>query len=238
MNVTALPPPREPSGPEAYLRGFPKLYPPVSTARAAVTIVLRQGATDVEVLLIERATNPRDPASGQVALPGGRVDARDGSLAETALRELEEEVGIPSSDVLESLCFVRTQEARRFGLEVGVFAAALSATARAPTARSAVEVAHVFWLPRGRLDRNEPTVQLTSRGTLPVNATRYEGHVLWGFTRRVLREFFAFPSEDEPVGAPFATPPLSGSVAAAGEDGSAPGAGRSDLSGPASQGPR
>ena len=201
------------ASPNDFLAPYPKLYPPVATARAAVTIVLRQGRDDVEILLIERASNPTDPASGQVALPGGRVDPRDGSLADTALRELEEEVGIPPSDVLDSLRFVRTQEARRFGLEVGVFAAELPSSAGAPTARSATEVAHVFWLPWRALAVNRPTEQLTGRGPLRVNATHHEGHVLWGFTRRVLRDFFELPTEDEPNGVPFAPHPAAEAAA-------------------------
>lgn len=204
-----------PVRPSDLLERFPRLAPPVSTARAAVTIVLRTGREDVEVLLIERATNPLDPASGQVALPGGRVDGRDGSLADTALRELEEEVGIPPADVLESLRYVRTEEARRFGLHVGIFAAELPAASRAPSVRSSVEVAHVFWLPSSSLGRTEWTTQLTSRGELSVPTTRYGGHALWGFTRRVLRDFFALPVEDGPLGVPARAPGL-GTAASAG----------------------
>ena len=63
------PPPAAPSVP-SLLAPFPVLTPPVATAGAAVTIVLRAGAAEPEVLLIERAPNPADPASGQVALPG------------------------------------------------------------------------------------------------------------------------------------------------------------------------
>lgn len=201
------------SSPEDWLGRFPKLFPPVSTARAAVTIVLRQGQHGVDVLLIERASNPTDPASGHVALPGGRVDRRDGSLADTAMRELEEEVGIPPADVLDSLRFVRTAQARRFGLDVGVFAAELGASARGPTPRSAVEVAHVFWLPASELRRSELVPRMDREATFTARATRYEGHVLWGFTRRVLRDFFALPTEDDGGGLPFAPSPGAGDPA-------------------------
>ncbi len=195
------------ASPARFLEPFPRLFPPVSTAHAAVTIVLRAGREEVEILLIERAANLRDPASGQVALPGGHVEEGDGSLADTALRELEEEVGIPAADVLDSLRFVRTEEARHFGLKVGIFAAELRENSRAPAPRSSVEVAHVFWLPHSRLAENRPTPQLTSRGEVHVPATWHEGHLLWGFTRRVLRDFFAYPSEDDPVGLLFTPPP-------------------------------
>lgn len=196
--------PARPS-PHDLLAPYPQLRPPVSTARAAVTIVLREGDDDVELLLIERAANERDPASGQVALPGGRVDARDGSLADTAVRELEEEVGIPPADVLDTLRFVRVEEARRFNMSVGVFAASLADSAPSPSPRSAVEVAHVFWIPRHELAvPGTPVEQLTSRGPAAVPATRYEGHVIWGFTRRVVRSFFGFAEEDDGVGTVFA----------------------------------
>lgn len=48
-----------------------------------------------EVVFIERATHLRRHA-GQIAFPGGAVDDEDdGDLARAALRELEEEIGIP-----------------------------------------------------------------------------------------------------------------------------------------------
>jgi 8-oxo-dGTP pyrophosphatase MutT (NUDIX family) len=188
------------------LEPFPALVPPVAIAGAAVTIVLRAGAAEAEVLLIERASNPADPASGQVALPGGRVDDGDGSLTATALRELEEEVGLSESDLLAPLRFVGTADAHRFGLRVGVFAVELGPRARGAAPRSRVEVAHVFWLPRSELLRTRRVTEETSRGTAEVPATVYDGHVLWGFTRRVLREFFRLPPEGDSGGALFTQP--------------------------------
>jgi 8-oxo-dGTP pyrophosphatase MutT (NUDIX family) len=186
---------------------FPAEVPPVSVGGAAVTILLRQGAHEVETLLIERTERATDPASGQVAFPGGRVDDGDGSLQQTALRELEEEVGLTPSDLDGSIRFVRADPAPRFQLTVGVFAAALGSRARAPTARSSEEVAHVFWLPRSALGRTVRVHRETGYGLLEVNATVYEGHVLWGFTRRVIRDFFGCPVEDLVAGRLFASRP-------------------------------
>ncbi|MGI0156328.1 MAG: NUDIX hydrolase, partial [Thermoplasmata archaeon] len=188
------------SGPETIaelLDRFPAITPPTSTAGAAVTIVLRDGASEVETLLIERTERPTDPASGQVAFPGGRVEDSDGSLLATALRELEEEVGLTRADLGGPPRFVRAEHALRFGIRVGVFAAALGPTGGAPTAVSSEEVAHVFWLPRSGLDETRRVLRQTSRGFLEVPATVFEGHVLWGFTRRVVREFFGLRSDDE-----------------------------------------
>ncbi len=186
---------------------FPELAPPVGLAGAAVTLVLREGLSGPEVLLIERAANPSDPASGQVSLPGGRVDDGDGSLATTALRELEEEVGLAPSDLTGSLRFVGTGHARRFGIRVAVFAAELAPEGRGPGVRSAHEVAHVFWLPLAELGRTRRVSADTLRGAAEVSATVYDGHVLWGFTRRVLREFMGLPSDDGPGSPVFDSPP-------------------------------
>jgi len=182
------------------LARFPVLRPPVSTAGAAVTIVVRDGTEEVEALLIERATNPDDPASGEVALPGGRVEDGDGSLSNTALRELREEVGLGPIDLTGPLRFVGASPAPRFGIQVGVFAVGLSATAGPPTIGDPAEVAHVFWLPRRALTESRLLTRETERGAVRVLGTVHDGHMVWGFTRRVLREFYGLPLEDRPDG--------------------------------------
>lgn len=186
------------------LHRYPAETPPVSTAGAAVTIVLREGRQAIETLLIERTERATDPASGQVALPGGHVDDGDGSLLATALRELEEEVGLTRADLRDGPRFVGASEASRFRLVVGVFAAALGPDGRAPSVRSANEVAHVFWLPRSALATTARVHRETVQGYTEVNATVFEGHVLWGFTRRVIRDFFGLPPEDVLAGPLFA----------------------------------
>ena len=70
----------------------------VPERRASVAIVLRRcrGSSDLECLFMKRATNPRDPWSGDVCLPGGKQEAGETDL-ETAVRETREEVGIDLS---------------------------------------------------------------------------------------------------------------------------------------------
>ncbi len=174
---------------------FPVETPPPSAAGAAVLILLRDGAHETETLLIERTERPEDPASGQVAFPGGRHDPQDASLLATVLRETEEEVGLGADDLTGPPRFVRVYHASRFGLDVAAFAAALGDGARRPRPRSRTEVAHVFWLPRSALGAEARIVRDTSLGAIEVDATLYQGHVLWGFTRRLLREFFGHPPE-------------------------------------------
>jgi 8-oxo-dGTP pyrophosphatase MutT (NUDIX family) len=178
--------------------------PPVGTAGAAVTIVLRDGVHAVEALLIERAENPTDPASGQVGLPGGHVEQRDSTMGETALRELEEEVGLRRTDLVAAPRYVETRYASRFKLKVAVFAAELAASGAAPAPVSHDEVAHVFWLPQTALEVERRVPRDTPMGWIEVPATVHEGHVVWGFTRRLLRDFFGYPPGDELGGVPFA----------------------------------
>jgi 8-oxo-dGTP pyrophosphatase MutT (NUDIX family) len=65
-------------------------------AAVLIPIVLREDGPTV--LLTQRAAALRSH-SAQVAFPGGRVDAVDGSPAVTALRETEEEIGLARENV-------------------------------------------------------------------------------------------------------------------------------------------
>lgn len=65
-------------------------------AAVLVPIVLRPAGPTL--LLTQRAASLRRH-SAQIAFPGGRVDAVDGSPVVTALRETEEEIGLPREKV-------------------------------------------------------------------------------------------------------------------------------------------
>jgi hypothetical protein len=113
-------------------------------------------------------------------------------------------VGLTGADLTGPLRFVGAFAAPRFELTVGAFAGALGLGGRPPTARSSGEVAHVFWIPRSAVGRTQRVHRETGYGLTEVNATVHEGHVLWGFTRRVLRDFFGYPVEDIVAGPLFA----------------------------------
>jgi 8-oxo-dGTP pyrophosphatase MutT (NUDIX family) len=65
---------------------------------AAVLVPLVQRADGLQVLLTKRSEQLRDHA-GQISFPGGRSEASDVDAADTALREAEEEIGLPRDRV-------------------------------------------------------------------------------------------------------------------------------------------
>lgn len=69
-----------------------------AVTEAAVLVPLVHRAGRVHVLFTQRTLHLDDHA-GQISFPGGRVEAGDASREETALRETEEEIGLPRSTV-------------------------------------------------------------------------------------------------------------------------------------------
>lgn len=65
---------------------------------AAVLVPLFEANGEVRVWLLRRPAGLRTHA-GQVALPGGKKDPTDATLVDTALREAEEEIGLPAAEV-------------------------------------------------------------------------------------------------------------------------------------------
>ncbi|MDK9698392.1 MAG: CoA pyrophosphatase [Siculibacillus sp.] len=65
---------------------------------AAVLIGLVEVAGETRVILTQR-TEHLAAHAGQVAFPGGKIDADDGSAIVTALREAEEEIGLDRANV-------------------------------------------------------------------------------------------------------------------------------------------
>jgi ADP-ribose pyrophosphatase YjhB (NUDIX family) len=64
---------------------------------AVLVPVFRDGEGELRVLLVVRGRP--GVHGGQLGLPGGRAEPYDSSPLETALREAEEEIGLPPSEV-------------------------------------------------------------------------------------------------------------------------------------------
>lgn len=76
----------------------PDMTPRLPLQAAAVLVPLMERAEGTTVLLTLRAAHLSDHA-GQVSFPGGRVEPTDADAESTALREAEEEIGLPQDHV-------------------------------------------------------------------------------------------------------------------------------------------
>ena len=81
------------------LRGLGPVTRPASM-KAAVLVPLYEDEGRLRVVLTRRPDHmPTHP--GDVVFPGGRIEPGDGGPIDTALREAEEEIGLPPENVLE-----------------------------------------------------------------------------------------------------------------------------------------
>ncbi|WP_217912964.1 NUDIX hydrolase [Miltoncostaea marina] len=166
---------------EARLRGRSVAELPGPGRRAAVLIVLYD-IDDAPHLMLTKRSDDLPSHPGQISLPGGVIDPGDRSGRDAALRETEEEVGLPRSAlrVLGELDDVHTMTS---GFIIRPFVALLERPARAVP--SDAEVARIIDAPLADL--------LRADAALPAEpaplALRYPlaGEDVWGATARVLR---------------------------------------------------
>lgn len=165
--------------------------------RAAVAAILRNSPrTDAtEILFIRRAEREGDPWSGQMAFPGGRREDLDGSLVATAVREVDEEIGVNLQTHGTLLGRLPDLPARARGKSVGMlvtpFVFGLEVE---PSIRTNAEVAEVIWTPLAPLARGERSgiVPYDYEGhALELPCVFVEGHAVWGLTYAMLERLFA-----------------------------------------------
>ncbi len=158
---------------------------PLSRNSAAVAVLFRQGSEGLELLFIKRVSSPNDPWSGQISFPGGRWSPTDKSLMETALRELEEETGIPREDV-NYVTAMRSVSPRNMpSLKVKPY---LFTAEENVEANPGPEVSKIFWTPLNSLRRRVVSVYSNSAGFLhPTLCYVFGDEVVWGMTAVILR---------------------------------------------------
>lgn len=74
--------------------------PSVDPKVACVMALLHPKQEELYVTFIKRAiSHPEDKHGGQIGFPGGKLEEEDESLMMCALRETEEEIGVPIADI-------------------------------------------------------------------------------------------------------------------------------------------
>lgn len=160
--------------------------------RAAVAAIFRPAGEDVEVLLIRRAEHPRDPWSGHMAFPGGRMDAADPSPLAAAVRETREEVGLELER--DARLLGRLSDAVTFRRAADVPAAIVPFVFELqgdPPLAINHEVQETLWVPWSYLadGRNRSVFLWRRRGLpIPMPCVRFQGRVIWGLTLGMLSE--------------------------------------------------
>jgi 8-oxo-dGTP pyrophosphatase MutT (NUDIX family) len=183
------------------------------TRRAAVLVPVIDDGGPLRLLLTRR-TEEIPTHKGQVAFPGGGVQASDESVEAAALREAEEEVGLPASacEVLGRLDDLPTVN---FGMSVTPVVARIR---RLPPLRlDPREVARAFEVPLDALrDPARWTMNLVQRGERqwPVYFFPWDGETLWGLSAYVTLSLL----ELGPLGSPYAVPAIEGALDLAAAD--------------------
>lgn len=159
--------------------------------KAAVALILRDTDQGTEVLLMQRAFYPKDPWSGQMAFPGGKIEASDESSKAAAEREAFEEVGAQLSDQdyvgrLDDLYGLKVNKVFSVHIACYVYKASrdLNLTANE-------EVADMVWLPlrhlNDRLNAHDfvhPSEPSLTMPAVMINAEKSQ--ILWGLSLRML----------------------------------------------------
>ena len=154
---------------------------------SAVLVPLFEKDGEPWVLLVKRADAMRHH-QGQIAFPGGARESGDGTPADTALREAEEEIGLKVADVavIGELDDAVTSTSNftispvvgfipwPYPLEINP--AEIAATLTAPL--SALRDPRHQYCETERIGKTE----------VPVVSYRYREHVVWGATARILTQ--------------------------------------------------
>jgi len=170
----------------------PKLISTGGVTHAAVALIISDSPDGPRILFIHRAANDHDPWSGNISLPGGKVENGDGAPRLTAERETLEETGL---DLGKARFLGRLSDVVGARIRVHVSCFVYLLVENAPFRLMGNEVQDAFWVSLADLTdparRGEKIVRfdgrtLVSRGiTLP-----HPGEpVLWGLTYMLVTEF-------------------------------------------------
>jgi 8-oxo-dGTP pyrophosphatase MutT (NUDIX family) len=176
------------------VRADPRLWMPDLEPRpAAVLVPLVARGASVQVLLTQRTDHLHDHA-GQISFPGGRVEEHDADAMATALREAQEEVGLPAErvEIIGSLPRYTTATGYDVTPVVGLIESPFE------LALDAFEVSEVFEVPLEFLmdpTHHERRIVTLGDMTRTFYAMPYEArrrYFIWGATAAMLRNLYQF----------------------------------------------
>jgi len=155
---------------------------------AVMALFYPNTANEASIILILRKTY-KGVHSAQVGFPGGKAEQNDDSLKETALRETEEEIGVPISSikVLKALTQVYIPPSNFY---VHPFIGFCDKTPEFVKQDSEVESLLEIAVHDLLSETNVTSKKVSTKYDLEVNVPAYHliGHLVWGATAMMLSE--------------------------------------------------
>jgi 8-oxo-dGTP pyrophosphatase MutT (NUDIX family) len=150
----------------------------------AVLIPLFRDDREYKVLFTKR-TDTVEAHRGQISFPGGRIDEEDRSLLDTALRETEEEIGMPREAVT---VLGRSDDVRTLSSNYIVHPFVGLIPYPYPFRLNAGEVKRLVEIPFRLFLDTEEIIPVEYDGRIYQNlAYQHDGEVVWGATARIMR---------------------------------------------------
>jgi len=162
-----------------------------SSLTHSAVLVLFTGSEDSPEILLTRRTNKVEHHKGQISFAGGVVDDVDSHIIATALRETEEEIGLPSSEI-EILGLFDDM----FTYTGFIITPVIGYCRNLPILQpNQDEVAEVIKLPFDFFfDPKNRTMKLWERNgkEYEVYFYNYENYEVWGATAYIIKSFVEF----------------------------------------------
>ena len=161
--------------------------------QAGVLIPLFPKEGKLSVVLTKRTVDV-EHHKGQISFPGGSVDSSDKNIMETALREAQEEIGLPKEcvEILGIFDDFWTPSGFRITPVIGFIAVLPTLTRNKTEVEEILEVPISFFL-----DRTNERIKKFKLGDKEIDVYFYThgGKEIWGATAAILRSFLtAFQS--------------------------------------------
>jgi len=160
-----------------------------TTKQAAVLCLFYPSEeNETHLLLILRKTY-KGVHSAQVGFPGGKVERIDGSLLETALRETEEEVGVPRAtiSVLKALTEIYIPPSHFFVQPfLGITRTTPQFIPQEEEVEALIKVPLMEFL--NKKAKVTQTLSTSYAKEIQVPAFKLQGHIVWGATAMMLNE--------------------------------------------------
>ena len=176
------------------LKGFMGSQPIEDLPKAAVLLAIT--AEEEPELIYTLRSNKVSSHKGEVAFPGGREEEGDLSLADTALREAEEEIGL-DRNLVEILGSLDTTVSR-YGISVTPYVGIIPPNPNLNESSSEIE--SYFRVPISYLanDIRHRNDKVTEGGeTFFMPAYKYNEYIIWGLTAMITVNFLRLGLDKE-----------------------------------------